>query len=87
MLGSPMSRKSALSPKRNSHDGSAGKTPMIRPSYKTLVNALDAVLGINTSHDGNPPSWDRSCKKCEVVRIAKDVLERAKRKPKKAKSK
>jgi hypothetical protein len=61
---------------------------MIRPSYKTLVNALDAVLGIDTeSHNGDPPSWDRGCKKCEVVRLAKDVLERAKRKPKKAKSK
>ena len=61
---------------------------MRRPSYSQLVKAFDSVLGIDmAAHDGNPPSWDKKCEKCAVVREAKDVLERAKRKPKKVKSK
>jgi hypothetical protein len=59
-----------------------------RPSYKTLVNALDAVLGMDTaSHCGDPPSWDKNCPKCATVRKVKDILERAKRKRVKRKPK
>lgn len=61
---------------------------MRRPAYKTLVYALETALSINTDvHNGEPPSWCKDCPKCAAVRVAKDVLERAKRKPKKARSK
>lgn len=61
---------------------------MRRPSYSQLVKALDNVIGIDASaHPGEPPSWCKNCAKCAAVREAKDVLERAKRKPKRRKSK
>lgn len=59
-----------------------------RPSYSQVVKAFDSVIGINTeAHPGEPPPWSKNCPKCQIVRSAKDVLERAKRKPRKAKSK
>jgi hypothetical protein len=50
-----------------------------RPAYSRVVKALDNVMDMNMgAHNGNPPSWDQNCAKCQVVREARDVLERAK---------
>ena len=47
-----------------------------RPVYSRVVKALDNVMDMNMeAHDGKSR---KNCAKCQVVREARDVLERAK---------